>query len=133
MENSDPEEEEEDAAAEKLLDDEYNKVADKKEDTDFRKNEDRLVDDADDDDVDAALVVVLAATVFTANIVLFPSSTSDVNSRAFPYTYTFSPKRSLYKFVGCTLFVDSLRIKKETAFPEKKKELRARAALKSTK
>ena len=71
MENSDPEEEEEDAAAEKLLDDEYNKVADKKEDTDFRINEDR-VDDADDDDVDAALVVVLAATVFTANIVLFP-------------------------------------------------------------
>ena len=73
MENSDPEEEEEDAAAEKLLDDEYNKVADKKEDTDFRKNEDFvLVDDADADDVDAALVVVLAATVFTANIVLFP-------------------------------------------------------------
>jgi len=99
MENSDPEEEEEEeAAAEKLLDDEYNKVADKKEDTDFRINEDRevvLVDDADDDDVDAALVVVLAATVFTANIVLFPSSTSDlwctydVNSRAFPYVYFF--------------------------------------------
>ena len=89
MENSDPEEEEdEDAAAVKLLDDEVrNKVADKKEDTDFRKNEDRevvLVDgDDDDDDVDAALVVVLAATVFTANIVLFTSSTNDVNSPTF--------------------------------------------------
>ena len=98
MENSDPEEEEEeeDAAAVKLRDDEYNKVADKKEDTDFRKNEDRevvLVDDDadDDDDVDAALVVVLAATVFTANIVLFTKVQLMTSIVQFPYSF---PKKN---------------------------------------
>jgi len=94
MENSDPEEEEEDAAAEKLLDDEYNKVADKKEDTDFRINEDRLVDDADADDVDAALVVVLAATVFTANIVLFPvRRVTSIPVHSPLYVYFFPKKK----------------------------------------